>query len=121
MYYNEIKETAKRPELLAAIAPFINPATIVPTIAIGSVFLTAIVVIKKLKSEKNKLLEDKEGLKTEYESENDFEPYVQPLNEPLPTVENLSDEALQKEMIRQTMSELGKRSAKARAARENSI
>jgi hypothetical protein len=34
------------------------------------------------------------------------------------TVENMDDEALKKEMIRQTMSELGKRSAAARRAKK---
>ncbi len=61
MYYNEIKETAKHPKIWAAIAPFINPATIVPIASIGTICLTSIFIIRKLKSE-NKRLSEKQAV-----------------------------------------------------------
>ncbi len=151
MYYNDLNEVAKQPALLASLAGLINPATIVPAAAIGAVCLTAIVVIKGLKTENQKLLKDREALETnleqltyeaEYEEIEEDEPLREPLqsaseavNSTVPvtafqplnstanngstnsmdTAENMSNEALQKEMIRQTMSMLGKKSAAARA------
>ncbi len=131
MYYNEITQTAKTPKIWASIAPFINPATIVPIAAIGTICLTSIFVINKLKSENKRLSADK-ALNNRTLTANPT--VTQPLNEPLPTVETngiaavesykekppyseptISDDEIKKEMIRQTMSELGKRSAKARA------
>jgi hypothetical protein len=142
MYYNDLNEAAKRPELLATLAGLINPATIGPAIALGAIGITGIIAVKainKLKTENNQLQEDKGALEAdleqltceaECESESDFEPYEKPLNSTVDngspngletvenTVENMDDEALQKEMIRQTMSELGKRSAAARARKK---
>lgn len=137
MYFDELKETAKRPEIIAAIAPYINPVTIVPALSIGAAMGVAFIVIKKLKAEKTGLENDIKQLTHKRESQADsyIEPYKEPLNSTVEdysvdysyeeqpngigtveeTVETMSDEDLKKEMIRQTMSELGKRSAAARA------
>ncbi len=134
MNHNDIKEIAKQPTLLASLIGFINPATIVPVIAIGAV-IVVINGVKKLKSENKQLLEDKKTPKNEKPPLNNgiatVNPTVQPTVEPLnptvktysetasDTVKNINDEALKKEMIRQAMSELGKRSAKARAKKKH--
>jgi hypothetical protein len=122
--YNNVKEVAKQPALLAPILGFINPATVVPILAAG---IIAYVAIKIFKNDDNN---KKEPLLTV------SQPLNKPLpngaatvkstvpaiaNEPLPAFkeplkgEPLNNEALKKEMIRQAMSELGKRSGKARA------
>lgn len=161
MYYlDEAKEVAKRPELWATIAPFINPATIIPAISIGAVCVTGFIVINKFKSENKKLSKKNDALENElndYVYSADYEEYEEddePLEEPVTsayqavnstvhatvaqplnptvnngsnnnlstaetTVKNMSDEDLKKEMIRQAMSELGKRSAAARAEKKN--
>ncbi|MDP7143524.1 MAG: hypothetical protein QF692_01150 [Alphaproteobacteria bacterium] len=125
MNFYDLNEAAKQPQTMAALAGLLNPATILPAIAIGAVGIAAITAIKALKNRSNS--EDDSILEVEYEDEKDYEPYYEPLSEPLPTVEsngsntveNMSDEELQKEMIRQTMSELGKRSAAARRAKKD--
>lgn len=156
MYYiNDVKEIAKRPELLAGLAPFLNLATIIPALTAGGIFTIAIVAIKKVKSENAQLVKKNNRLKNELdeyvyeaeyeEHEEDDEPLEQPLESAYQavnstveqlfnatvcnsstngsdtvetTVQNMSDEALKKEMIRQAMSELGKRSAAARARKK---
>jgi hypothetical protein len=119
MFYNEIKEVAKQPALLAPLAGLLNPATIIPFVAVGVVAITAFTVTGKLKKNNKRLIAKNEELnrdidtlsmEAEYQEEQGFELYDQPL----PTVGNMDDEALKKEMMRQTMSELGKRSAAKR-------
>lgn len=117
MNYNNFNEATKQPILLTSLASLMNPVAIVPALAIGAVGLATISAIKALKNRNSQ--EEEDIIEAEYDDEQDYEPY----DEPLPTVEsdgtnavhNMSDEELQKEMIRQTMSELGKRSALARA------
>lgn len=160
MYYNEIKEAAKQPALLTSIAATINPATIVPAIAIGITGIVIYKAVKSLKSENKKLREEKEILADGIEyyeaecEEIDYsdEPYEEPsdngtetVNSTVPatvaeplnptaenysesyssngtgTVENMTDEELKKEMIRQAMSELGKRSAAKRGKKEDQL
>ena len=160
MYYlDEAKEVAKRPELWATIAPFINPATIVPVLSIGTVCVTAVFVVNKFKKKNKQLTQKNKALKNELEEyvyEAEYEEYEdddEPLEEPVisayqavnstveptvtqplnttvnngsnndtytaeTTVQTMSDEDLKKEMIRQAMSELGKRSAAARAKKK---
>tara|TARA_R110002126_G_scaffold13118_7_gene57236 strand:- start:141460 stop:141882 length:423 start_codon:yes stop_codon:yes gene_type:complete len=139
MFYNEIKEVTKQPALLTSLVGFLNPATIVPFAAVGLVVITAFTVTAKLKRNNKKLITVNEDLsrnlealsiEAEYEEEQGFEPYdqpfdltvqatvPQPLNEPLEAVENMDDEALKKELIRQAMSELGKRSAAQRVRKK---
>lgn len=138
MFYDELKELAKQPQVFAPLAGLLNPATIIPITVIGISSITAIAVVKKLKGNNKKLSaenaqllvrkENVEGAfkeyveQMEYDDYSDFEPHDQLLSEPLPTVESnssstieyMDDAALKKEMMRQTMSELGKRSAEAR-------
>ncbi len=123
MYYDELKEAAKQPALLTSLTGALNPAAIITALAVGAVGIAIIAVIKALKN--CNYSEDDNLLEVECDGEQDFELY----NEPFPTfesngsntVEKMSDEELHKEMIRQTMSELGKRSAAKRALKQKQI
>ncbi len=139
MNYNNFNEVTKQPVLLASLAGLINPVTIVPALAIGATGILTIAIVKRafsLKAENQELLENNEILEEElesltYEAEYEEDQGSEPYNEPLDltvdsgsqavesTVANMSEEELKKEMIRQTMSELGKRSAIARAKKKS--
>lgn len=129
------QDVAKHPQLLATIGTFIASSAFAPFLAVGTVGiggLLAVKTIRKLRAENRDLKE-----KAAYSDENENEPLRQPVitcsepvkptvAEPLnPTVDHYSentieeepivdDEAIKREMIRQTMSELGKRSAAKR-------
>lgn len=151
MYYKSLNETVKQPALLASLVGLINPVTVVPAIALGTgiAVLAAVLQIKKVSAENERLKKDKKVLEAELEDyaceanyeeiEDENEPYGKPLNNGNPTVQPtvpatvesyspngtgtvaaISDEDLRKEMIRQTMSELGRRSAAARAKKKHS-
>lgn len=137
MYYQEIKDVAKQPTLLATIATFIGSSAFAPLIALGTVGISGILAVKTIR----KLRAENRGLKEKanYSDESHNEPLIsanqavkstvaEPLN---PTVATYSenpiretlvvdDEAVKRELIRQAMSELGKRSAakRIRKARE---
>ena len=117
--FNEFKETAKQPAIWTSLGAFINPITILPALTIGVVGL-AIYKVKKAKKENERLATANEALQTELEAVEyeEFEPYDEPLDNGCEavelTVEDMDDEALKKELIRQAMSELGKRSAEKR-------
>ena len=132
------QEIAKHPQLLATIGTFLASSTFAPFLALGTVGISGLLAVKsirKLRAENRDLKE-----KAAYSDENEIEPLRQPVitrsepvkptvAEPLnPTVDHYSentieeepivgDEAVKREMIRQTMSELGKRSAAKRAKR----
>ena len=84
---------------------------------------------KSIKSENERLATDKQALKDELKAVNSYnEPYNEPLGSgsstvdltAYPTVETQEkpdSDAIKKELIRQAMSELGKRSAKKRKER----
>jgi hypothetical protein len=112
--YNDFKEIAKQPALLASIAGFINPVTA----CIGIAGLVIYAVIKSTSK--------KEPLPTAAKPLPNGSPTVKATVPPLtklltPTVKATvneplnNDEIIKKEMIRQAMSELGKRSGKSRA------
>jgi hypothetical protein len=127
--YNNVKEVAKQPTLWASMIGFINPVTA----CIGVAGLVVYAIIKSASK--------KEPLATVAKQLNKPSPNGSPtvkatvpaltksltstvqstVNEPLLPYkepfknELLNDEAHKKEMIRQAMSELGKRSGKARA------
>ena len=108
--HNGVKEAAKQPALWVPIFGLINPVVA----GIGIIGLTAYFIIKKI----NKSAPERERLLTVKE------PLNKPLPDSAPTVgatvaatvhETLNGEEIKKELIRQAMSELGKRSGRARA------
>ncbi len=122
--YRNLNEVAKKPNLWIPIAGFINPATAVPILAVG---IFTYVAIKIFKKDKPLPTVDKElEAGNQPLNRGDLTPKStvgctvgQPLNVTVGngsnTLEITDDEYFKEEMIRQTMSELGKRSARARA------
>jgi hypothetical protein len=132
--YNNVKEVAKQPALLVPILGFINPTTAVPILAVGVIAYVAIKIFKKDDNKKEPLLTVAKPLNKPLPNDSaTVKSTVPPLekllipivqstvNEPLPAFkepfkgEPLNNDARKKEIIRQAMSELGKRSGKARA------
>ncbi|MCP4354044.1 MAG: hypothetical protein GY793_00155 [Proteobacteria bacterium] len=145
--YNNVNETVKKPTLLATVLGACNLAVALPLVIIGvlGIILYKAFGVKK---ENQRLQTANEALKTEVErleyddfngEDEEFEPYDEPLNNGTPTVEQplnptveptvepavvsiveptVDDEAFNKEMIRRTMSELGKRSAEKRRTKK---
>lgn len=139
MYQNEIKEIAKQPTFLASLAGFLNPATIVPALAIGAVCAIAYRVHKSHEAgETDQPKADPISI-SKIPENNRIEPCANRTPTVRETVENsafqplkaesrnrfcdqpqpasrISAEEVKKEVIRQAMSELGKRSAAAKRA-----
>ena len=99
--YNSVKDTARQPALLATILGFINPTVALPIAAVG---IIAFAVIKIFKNDK------KEPLPSGSPTVKSTVPAI--ANEPL------NNDLVKKEMIRLTMSELGKKSVAARARKK---
>lgn len=116
--YNNINEAAKKPALWIPILGFVNPVTAVAIGVIGIITYTAIKIFKK---DNNK----NERLPTVHHPLNNriltVEPTVKStVDKPPNTISNDAEQEdlnipEKNEMIRQVMSELGKRSAQARA------
>ena len=131
MNQNHLTEASKQPGLLMTLTSLINPTTMV----VGAVGLLAYHLFNNNK-------EDENPATVKPQQNRAPERYSQPLPQPLtnrpetvevtveeplestahepfqspePTAQPLTDDQLKAEMIRQTMSELGKRSAAARA------
>lgn len=129
-----MQQAVKQPVLLASLTSLINPATIIPIASVGFASWVVFKVVRSLKGSE-RLESGSEPVKTPIETVpyREDEPLqtvnptgseqVQPFNEPVKSnrsnlYRDLNDEELKREMIRQTMSELGKRSALKRIKKD---
>ena len=113
---NGIQQTAKQPALLAALAA-VNPAVL----AVGVVGVAVFALFTSGKKDKKKSPPAVEKASVQQLS-NGSVTVQQTVNngktDSSDPYESMSEEELQKELIRQAMSELGKRSAAARARKK---